>query len=103
MADLTPTEIRDTLRRLSIAKPVVFGADWHQFVLNRPLPEEELTSFEQRHRISLPGDYRDFINKIGNGGAGPYYGVFPLGIDASDFEPSVSCPNHFLSGSVGMT
>jgi SMI1/KNR4 family protein SUKH-1 len=83
---LTP-EIRDALRRLSIAKPAVFGADSHQFILNPPLPEDQLKSFEQNHRFSLPDDYRDFISKIGNGGAGPYHGVFPLGIDASDFEP----------------
>jgi len=47
--------------------------------LNGPLTEPDVASFEQKHGISLPSDYREFITRVGNGGAGPFYGVFPLG------------------------
>jgi hypothetical protein len=40
---------------------------------------QSIEAFEQRHRISLPQEYRKFICQIGNGGAGPYYGLFPFG------------------------
>jgi len=33
-------------------------------------------SLELDHGISLPQDYRNFLASIGNGGAGPFYGVF---------------------------
>ncbi|KAB2350283.1 SMI1/KNR4 family protein [Actinomadura rudentiformis] len=66
-----------------------FGADTHQYRLNPPLPEADLVSFETRHGIRLPGEYRDFLQQIGNGGAGPYYGLFPLdGYPARDALPS---------------
>jgi hypothetical protein len=57
----------------------VFGAAAHQYKLNLPLPVSVIEEFEQRHGVSLPEDYRRFVTEIGNGGAGPYYGLFPFG------------------------
>jgi hypothetical protein len=71
--------IRDVLKRFRTAQPQVFGADAHRFQLNQPLPEAEATAFEQKHKVRLPPDYRQFITGVGNGGAGPFYGIFPLG------------------------
>jgi hypothetical protein len=57
----------------------VFGAGSHKFELNPPLTEGEVAAFERKHKISLPADYRAFLIHLGNGGAGPYYGLFKLG------------------------
>ncbi|WP_190809649.1 SMI1/KNR4 family protein [Flagellimonas sp. S3867] len=43
-----------------------------------PLKEEEILAFEQRHMITLPQDYRDFLLHVGNGGLGPGTGILPL-------------------------
>lgn len=56
-----------------------FGAIGHHYRLNPPLPLPVVESFERLHGISLPEDYRNFITSIGNGGAGPSYGMFALG------------------------
>ena len=56
-----------------------FGADVHGFRLNPPLSEADVMAFENVHNVSLPHDFRQFLTDIGNGGAGPFYGVFPLG------------------------
>ena len=57
----------------------LFGFFGHRFELRPPLPETQLQELEQRWRVRLPGDYRYFISQVGDGGAGPGYGLFPFG------------------------
>ncbi|MGA8203531.1 MAG: SMI1/KNR4 family protein [Woeseiaceae bacterium] len=57
----------------------VFGSSRHRYVLNPPLKAAELREFETTHSVILPDAYRSFLLECGNGGAGPYYGIFPLG------------------------
>lgn len=77
--------IKSSLSRLRESGASVFGSETHGFHLNAPLKESAVLAFEQTHRIHLPVDYRTFITRIGNGGAGPFYGVFPLGKRDSSF------------------
>jgi hypothetical protein len=56
----------------------VFGAEAHGFQTHPPLPETVIRDFEDRHRVRLPVDYRGFLIHVGNGGAGPFYGLFKL-------------------------
>jgi hypothetical protein len=51
----------------------------HRYLLNPPLREDLVLQFEATHKIRLPPDYRAFLVHLGNGGAGPGYGVFKLG------------------------
>jgi hypothetical protein len=57
----------------------IFGSCVHQYKINPPLPTSLAEAVEGLHGISLPEDYRSFITEVGNGGAGPYYGLFPFG------------------------
>lgn len=59
----------------------VFGSASHNYALNPPLDVAEIEAFESKHQTSLPEDYRYFLTEIGNGGAGPSYGLFPFGYD----------------------
>lgn len=76
----------------------VFGARRHRFQPHSPLSEEVVQEFESRHRISLPEEYRGFLIHVGNGGAGPGFGLFRLGELNSQVtrEPASDC-----IGSVG--
>jgi hypothetical protein len=80
LATLDATRVAECLRRLATAKTDIFGANGHHFLLNSPLAESDVLAFEQRHNIRLPAGYRHFLIAIGNGGAGPYHGLFPLGM-----------------------
>ena len=63
----------------------VFGAETHKYYLNPPITEFEAEEFEQKFSIELPECYKAFITQTGNGGAGPYYGIYPLGENVDDF------------------
>jgi SMI1 / KNR4 family (SUKH-1) len=55
-----------------------FGAQGHDFRLAPPLTESQLTAFERRHAVELPSEYREFVIEVGDGGAGPAYGMYSL-------------------------
>jgi hypothetical protein len=72
--------VRARLRSLA-AHPFasrVFGSDEHRFVLHPPLSAPTTRRHERRNRIALPAAYRQFVLEIGDGGAGPGYGLFRL-------------------------
>lgn len=55
-----------------------FGASSHKYQMNEKLSEDEICDFEQKHLITLPDEYGAFLKNVGNGGAGPYYGLQTL-------------------------
>lgn len=59
-------------------KKQIFGAGSHNYKLEKTLSINEINFFENEHKIQLPEDYVSFLINIGNGGAGPFYGVEKL-------------------------
>lgn len=76
----TLERIKSKLAELKSLDPnfQVFGAAKHKYQLDKPLTEAEVANFESKYNIQLPKDYRNFLLTIGNGGAGPYYGLESL-------------------------
>jgi hypothetical protein len=56
----------------------------HEYRLNPPASVREVQQFESEFEVELPDDYKEFLLKIGNGGAGPYYGLYSLNDAVSD-------------------
>lgn len=56
----------------------VFGASKHQYKLNPVVSMDDIYKFESKYNIKLPEEYVFFLTMIGNGGAGPYYGLYML-------------------------
>lgn len=78
--------IRDKLKSLRELDRAcaLFGASSHRYGLGPALTDVEVAQFERRLGVNLPTEYRHFVMEIGHGGAGPFYGLFPL--DGSDPE-----------------
>jgi hypothetical protein len=85
--------IKDKLAaaRTADANRKVFDAGTHEYRLNAPASEEEVSAFEKKHAIQLPACFRAFLLVIGNGGtgyqgsgAGPGYGIYPLGYNVAE-------------------
>lgn len=95
--------IKDKLYSLNKvgSSALIFGSNRHKFKLNPPLTEKEVESFERINNITLPKEYRKFLLLIGNGGAGPFYGLEPLqngnkiDLDSSQCEERVSLDKPF--------
>lgn len=65
----------------------VFGAQHHDYDLFPPLSEEDLAGPEQWLGVPFPKELRAFYREVGDGIAGPYYGLHPtVRIDA--YRPS---------------
>jgi hypothetical protein len=55
-----------------------FGARHHRYTLAPALGEERVAAIEAQIGVALPISYRRFVATVGDGGAGPYHGLFPL-------------------------
>lgn len=94
-------ELSDMLNRLRAADTGfrVFGSEKHRYQLGPTLSERELAAFESANAIALPADYHEFLAVVGNGGAGPYYGLEPL----STFGRDLSRPFPFTAPTETLT
>ncbi len=72
--------IRNLVKKAAIADKncEIFGASKHKYQLNKVMPEKEVHRFEKEYSVKLPEEYVFFLTKVGNGGAGPYYGIYSL-------------------------
>ncbi|MCA8912982.1 MAG: hypothetical protein KDB82_14880 [Planctomycetes bacterium] len=72
--------MRDRIDKLAAADPDrhIFGAGIHDYALRPVLSAERLAEIESAAGVKLPSDYVEFITTVGNGGAGPGYGLLPL-------------------------
>jgi len=55
-----------------------FGSDLHKYVLNKRISKEALAKLEQENQVKLPEHFALFLTEVGNGGAGPYYGIYEI-------------------------
>jgi hypothetical protein len=72
------TGVASKLSSRTVDGRLPFGAEHHKYRMNPPIAPGELETFEVLHGIRLPEDYRCFLLEVGDGGAGPAYGVLPL-------------------------
>ncbi|BDI18435.1 hypothetical protein ANSO36C_42370 [Nostoc cf. commune SO-36] len=83
-------QLKKKLTQLAILDATfeVFGSESHQYQFKPCLSNKDIQVFESRYNIILPGEYRNFLLEVGNGGAGPGYGLSVLlGIEYEDVIP----------------
>jgi hypothetical protein len=79
----------------------IFGAHRHRYTLNKCLHLKKIVAFENDNKCILPQGYKLFLMQLGDGGAGPNYGLEPLknsvyaDLDFKD-EPSLNPGKPFM-------
>ncbi|MCG7408328.1 SMI1/KNR4 family protein [Paenibacillus sp. ACRRX] len=68
---------------------LVFGASSHKYRVNEKLTAKELADWQAKNQVALPEPYTQFLTNVGNGGAGPYYGIYSIGEATSHIDSSV--------------
>lgn len=56
----------------------VFGASSHKYNLNKKLSKDYLELLLEQKNLTLPEEFFIFLTEVGNGGAGPYYGMHSI-------------------------
>jgi hypothetical protein len=81
--------LHDSLRKINegLARIREFRPLWKdEYSANPVLTPEEIVAFEEKHSCRLPEAYREFLLHVGNGGAGPVWGLSRLGQHFSDYD-----------------
>jgi hypothetical protein len=68
-----------------------FGADAHRYLLRPCLSAKGIDEIERRLGVPLPSALRSFYTEVGDGVAGPYYGLEPAA-DLKGYRPGESYP-----------
>lgn len=96
-------KIAEIIRKINTLRDLdkdfkTFGSSSHEYAFNEKLSEVELEHFEKKYDIILPDGYRLFLKLIGNGGAGPFYGINKLENSIPEYYTydSVCFKNDFL-------
>ena len=80
---MTPENKRigDKLEKLRAADPkcLSFGVDTHRYRLGSRVSPADVQSIENAYGVALPQEYASFVVDVGNGGAGPGYGLQRIG------------------------
>jgi uncharacterized protein (TIGR02996 family) len=85
-ADIIRTRC-DQIRRIKVKLPRLkngdtslksFAAHRHRYRVLPPLPVATVRALEHQFGVRLPDDYFEFLVRVGEGGAGPSYGLFPF-------------------------
>lgn len=76
-----------------------FGVEAHNYELNSPISDKKLRELEKKFKISLPEEYRSFLLNVGNGGAGPSYGLYSIEGALTGICPTY---NRYPSGKAGI-
>ncbi len=67
--------ILEQARRMDL-KLEINGVSEHQYKLNPPVDLKFVHAIEKKYHFQFPEDYVQFITEVGDGGAGPGYGLF---------------------------
>jgi hypothetical protein len=72
--------LREAVAHLATHDPTCarFGARHHRYRWGAPLGAARVAAIEAELGHALPDDYRAFVELVGDGGAGPAYGLMPL-------------------------